>query len=188
AADRAVFGVEVEPGSLENTLAKVRDELGHWVKKGRYTKVRFKFRGKAILPDLPIGAVLAANAVSFWWAGLLRALLATLGATAVLDVELVNDSAREVARGKDHLLAGDLDEAIAAFNRAVEMDRDCAAGYLNLGVAYRLKMERETAISWLERAARADPEGPSGAEAQRLLKQMGVKPPEPAAAAGSTGA
>lgn len=181
-AERTVFGVEVEPGSLETTLQKVRDELGYWVKKGRYTRVRFKFRGKPILPDVPIGAVLAAEAVTFWWAGLLRALLATLGAGALLDVELVNDSAREVAQGKDHLLAGELDEAIAAFERAVAMDRDCAAGLLNLGVAYRLKSEREKAIDYLQQAAAADPGGPTGAEAQRLLAQLGVKPPSEAQA------
>ncbi len=183
-SEKSVFGVEVEPGSLENTLEKVRGELGHWVKKGRYTKVRFKFRGKALLPDLPIAAVLAAEAVSFWWAGLLQALLATLGAGALLDVELVNDSAREVARGKDHLLAGELDEAIAAFGRAGEMDRDCAAGYLNLGVAYRLKMDRERTVEYLQRAAAIDPEGPTGAEAQRLLAQIGIKQEPPREQAG----
>jgi tetratricopeptide (TPR) repeat protein len=180
AADKAeeskVFGVEVEPGSVEKTLAHVREELTHWVNKGRYTKVRFKLRGKPILPDLPVGAVIAAEAVTFWWAGLLRALLFTLGAKAVLEVELVNDADREVARGKEALLAGDLDRAVEGFSKALEMDRDHCAAHLSLGIAFKLKGDLAKARESLQRAEQLDCDGPVGGEARRLLDQMDKGP------------
>jgi hypothetical protein len=172
--DRKVFGVEVEPGSVDKTLAKVREELTHWVNKGRYTKVRFKLRGKPILPDLPVAAVVAAEAMTFWWAGLLRALLVTLGANTILDVELVNDADREVAHGKQALLAGDLDKAMECFKKALQMDRGNPSALLSLGIAHKLRGELAKAREYLEKTERADPQGPSGEEARRLLDQMGA--------------
>lgn len=173
AAGPRVFPVEVDAGSVEKTLAKVREELTHWVNKGRYTKVRFKLRGKPILPDLPVAAVIAAEAVTFWWAGLLRALLVTLGANAVLEMELVNDADREVARGREAFLAGDLERAMEAYRAALEMDRDNSAAHLSLGVAHKLRGEPDKAREMLQRAEQLDPQGPVGDEARRLLDQMG---------------
>jgi len=172
-----VIPIEVEPGKVELALAQLREELQHWVKKGRYTKVRFKLRGKALLPDIPVAAVIAAEAATFWWTGLLKALLLTVGAGALLDVELVNGAEQEVARGKEALLTGDLDEALKLFEKAAEMDRDSAMAHLNLGIGLKLKGERERALSSLTRALELDPEGPHGQEAKRLLEQM--KPPPP---------
>ncbi len=180
-ADRKVFGVEVEPGSVEKTLARVREELTHWVNKGRYTKVRFKLRGKPILPDLPVAAVVAAEAVTFWWAGLLRALLVTLGANTILDVELVNDADREVGNGRQALLAGDLDKAMECFQKALQMDRDNPSALLSMGIAHKLRGELAKAREYLQKTEQADPEGPSGQEAARLLDQMNAAAPPPQA-------
>jgi tetratricopeptide (TPR) repeat protein len=172
AKDKEVFGVEIEPGSIEKTLVRVRKELTHWVNKGRYTKVRFKLRGKPILPDLPVGAVIAVEAATFWWAGLLRALLFTLGANVVLEVELINDADKEVARGKESLLGGDLDRAIEGFTKALEMDRDNAPAHLSMGIALKLQGNTAKARKFLEKTEQLDPDGTSGAEARRLLDQM----------------
>jgi tetratricopeptide (TPR) repeat protein len=172
AAETGVFGVEVEPGSVETTLEKVREELAHWVKKGRYTRVRLKLRGQPILPDIPVAAFLAAEAVTFWWAGLLRVLLVHLGANAVLDVELVSDADLEVSRGKAALLAGDLDRAMASFEKALTMDRDCASAHLNLGIAFKLKGDLEKSAGFLRRTEQLDAQGPCGAEARKLLDQL----------------
>ncbi len=170
-APEKVFPVEVEPGSLEETLKRVREELKHWANRGRYTKVRLKLRGKPLLPDLPVAAFLAAEAVSFWWAGLLRVLLVNVGAKALLDVELISEADEEVSRGKALLLGGDLDQAMAAFRKALEMDRDCASAHLNLGIAYRLQGKHADARDWLQKAEQLDPAGPVGEEARRLLDQ-----------------
>src|SRR5689334_4348295 len=62
-----VMSVEVEPSRVEETLSKFREELSHWAKKGRHTKVRFKLRGKQLLPDIPLAAVVAGEALMFQW-------------------------------------------------------------------------------------------------------------------------
>ena len=127
--------IDVEPGRIEETLRKLRTELGALANKGRYTRVRFKFRGKQLLPDLPLAAVVAAEGLTFYWAGILRALLVNVAGKSVFSVELVNDSARFVQAGKDELLAGEVDRAIEAFRTALRMERDNPRAHLSLGAA-----------------------------------------------------
>jgi tetratricopeptide (TPR) repeat protein len=167
---------EIDPRKLEASLLKLRDQVVSLAKKGRYTKVRFKFRGKQLLPDLPLAAVVAVEGASFYWAGVLRALVFTLAGRTLLDVELVNDSEKQLARGKEALLSGDLDEALAAFRKAEDMDHENPAVHLNLGIALKLKGDHPSARAALTRAAELDPKGPLAAEAERLLKTL--KPAE----------
>jgi tetratricopeptide (TPR) repeat protein len=175
-----VIPLEIDSGSVDKALAKLRNELSHWVNKGRYTKVRFKFRGKPLLPDIPIAAVIAAEAATFWWTGLLRALVVNFGAKTVFDVELVSDADAEVARGKEMLLVGDLDQALAQFEKAVKMDRDSASAWLNIGIAKKLKGDKVGARDAFERAKAIDPTGSVGGEADRLLVTLeAVSPPAP---------
>lgn len=169
--DRA-WPIEIDPRRIEETLAKVRDEVSHWAKKGRYSKVRFKFRGKQLLPDLPLAAVVAAEGLTFYWGGLLRLLLMNLGANAVLGVEIINDSEKRIAQGKERLLSGDLEGALQLFEEALGMDRDNPSVHLNLGVARKLKGDREGARQALERAKALDPDGAIGAEAEKVLSTI----------------
>src|SRR5262249_43233544 len=106
--------IDVQPGAIDEALRKVTDTLRQWANAGRYTKVRFKFRGKPLLPDLPLAAVVAAEGLTFYWTGILRALLVNVPGRSVLDVELVNDSEQHVQNGKEQLLAGAGARAIAA--------------------------------------------------------------------------
>ena len=152
------FPVEIDPKRIEATLAKIGDELSHWAKKGRYTKVRFKFRGKQLLPDLPLAAVVAAEGLTFYWGGILRALLVNVGANTIFGVELVNDSAKKIAEGKERLLRGDLDEALELFQVGADMDRDNPTVHLNIGIALKLKGDRAGAREALEKARALDPE------------------------------
>jgi tetratricopeptide (TPR) repeat protein len=171
----AAFPFEIDPKRIEEGLNKLRGEVIHWTNKGRYTKVRFKFRGKQLLPDLPIAAVAAAEGLTFYWGGILRALLVTVAGGSLLQVELVNDADKRVQAGKEALLAGDLDEALAAFREALAMDRDNGGAHLNVGVALKLKGDREAALAAFERAKALDPEGPLGAEAERLAAPLRPK-------------
>jgi tetratricopeptide (TPR) repeat protein len=141
-------------------------------KKGRYTKVRFKFRGKQLLPDIPLAAVVAVEGATFYWAGLLRVLVFTLAGRAVIDVELVNDSEKKLAKGKEALLSGDLDEALTLFREAADMDGENPAVHLNLGIALKLKGEHPAARVALEKAKALDPKAPTAHEAERLLKTL----------------
>ncbi len=164
---------EIDPKKVEDSLKKFRDQLVQFTKKGRYTKVRFKFRGKQLLPDLPLAAVVAVEGATFYWTGLLRLLVFNLAGRAVIDVELVNDSEKRITAGKEALLSGDLDVALAAFREALEMDPENAVVHLNLGVAYKLKGQKEVARMALSKAKSLDTHGPTGMEADRLMQGLG---------------
>jgi tetratricopeptide (TPR) repeat protein len=163
---------ELDPGRLEEGLRTITSELKHWANKGRYTRVRFRFRGKQLLPDLPLAAVVAAEGLSFYWAGILRALVVNVAGGALLTMELVNDADKRVGEGREALLGGDLDRALELFGQALQMDRDNAGAHLNIGVALKLRGDVGGARTALEQAARLDPDGPAGAEAARILETL----------------
>ena len=168
--------VDVQPGAIDEAMSKVTETLRQWANAGRYTKVRFKFRGKPLLPDLPLAAVVAAEGLTFYWTGILRALLVNVAGRSVLDVELVNDSEQHVQKGKEELLSGEVDRAIAEFRTALAKQHDNPRGHLNLGIALKLKGDRSGARAALERAKGLDPDGPVGKEAERLLRGLGGSP------------
>lgn len=163
---------EIDPQKIEASLNKLKEQVVTLAKKGRYTKVRFKFRDKQLLPDIPLAAVVAVEGATFYWAGVLRALIFTLAGGTLINVELVNDSEKQLARGKEALLSGDLDEALAAFKKACDMDDENPAVHLNLGIAWKLKGDHSAARTALERARDLDPKGPAAPEAERLLKTL----------------
>jgi tetratricopeptide (TPR) repeat protein len=169
------FPLEIDPKRVEEGLAKLKEELVHWANKGRYTRVRFKFRGKQLLPDIPLAAVAAAEGLTFYWAGLLRALVFNAAGRSLFDVELVNDSEARLEQGKQALLSGDIDRALEHFREAIAMERDNPRAHLNLGVALKLQGKPGEARSALLKARDLDPHGPVGKEAERLLST--VSPP-----------
>jgi tetratricopeptide (TPR) repeat protein len=166
---------EIDPKRMEESLKKLQGEMVHWANKGRYTKVRFKFRGKQLLPDLPLAAVVAAEGLTFYWGGILRVLIANVVGKSVLQVEFINDSEKRVQAGKEALLSGDVDQALTLFREALSMDRDNAAAHLNVGVALKLKGDRDGALAAFEKAREIDPEGATGAEAERLAAPLRPK-------------
>ena len=170
-----VLPFEIDPAQLEAGLKKLQGELVHWTNKGRYTKVRFKFRGKQLLPDLPLAAVVAAEGLSFYWGGILRMLVANVVGRSVFEVELVNDADKRVQAGREALLSGDVDQALTLFREALSMDRDNPAAHLNVGVALKLKGDREGALAAFDTARKKDPEGGVGAEAERLSQSLRPK-------------
>src|SRR5215472_2297724 len=157
--------IEVDPSRIDATLFKLKEQLVAWANKGRYTKVRFKFRGKQLLPDLPLAAVLAVEGLTFYWGGILRALIVNVAGKTVLDVELVNASEKQVQLGKEALLGGDIDRAIELFREARSMDGRNPRVHLNLGIALKLKGDAAGARASLQRAHALEPQGSFGAEA-----------------------
>ncbi|HKD41200.1 MAG TPA: tetratricopeptide repeat protein [Myxococcaceae bacterium] len=168
--------IEIDPTRVEATLSKLKDQLVAWANKGRYTKVRFKFRGKQLLPDIPLAAVMAAEGLTFYWGGILRALIVNLAGKTVLDVEFVNDSEKQIQLGKEALLSGDVDRALKLFHEALSMDPNNAKVHLNLGIALKLKGDLPGARSALERARSLDPKGSTAADAERLLAGLDDRP------------
>lgn len=169
-----ILPIDIDPARVEEALGKVASELKHWANKGRYTRVRFKFRGKPLLPDLPLGAVVAAEGLTFYWGGILRTLVFNLAGKSVFEVELINDSQKKVQQGKDALLSGDVEQALKRFEEAIAMERDNAQAHLNVGVALRLKGDTGGARAAFKKAKALDAEGPTGAEADRLLATLPV--------------
>jgi tetratricopeptide (TPR) repeat protein len=163
---------EIDPKKLDQGLAKIKGELTHWVNKGRYTKVRIKLFDKPLLPDLPIGVVAAAEGLSFMLLGPLQSVLGNLVGTAVLNVELISDALHHVNRGRELILAGELQAALAQFRTALAIDRGCAAAHLHIGIALKLQGDRMGARLSFEKAAELDPKGPSGLEAEKLLATL----------------
>jgi tetratricopeptide (TPR) repeat protein len=176
---------EIDPKAVEASLRTLREQVVVWAKKGRYTKVRFKFRGKAVLPDIPLAAVAAVEGATFYWTGLLRLLVVNVAGRALIDVELVNDSEKKLQAGKEALLSGDLEQALVAFREAVDMDHGNPQVHLNLGIALKLQGQSAAARAALEQAAALDPDGPAATEARRLLDTLPA--PAPALPAASTG-
>src|SRR5215470_2957367 len=168
----ATLPIDVQPGAVDEALRKVTETLRQWANAGRYTKVRFKFRGKPLLPDLPLAAVVAAEGLTFYWTGILRALLVNVAGRSVLDVELVNDSEHHVQKGKEELLSGEVDRAISEFRIALAKQHDNPRAHLNLGIAFKLKGDRAAARAALEKARSFDVDGPVGKEAERLLQGL----------------
>src|SRR5438445_12569128 len=106
--------------------------------KGQHTRVRIKFRGKQIA-ELPIAVVAAAEVASFWWFGLLRMVIGHVVGKAVLDIEFVSNADQNVATGRTFLADGELDKAIAEFDKALVMDRRHSGALLGKGIALKLR-------------------------------------------------
>ena len=166
--------MDVEPGRIEEMLQKLSDaSSAPWPTRAATPASASSFAGSSCLPDLPLAAVIAAEGLTFYWTGILRALLVNVAGKSVLSVELVNDSARFVQAGKDELLAGDVDRAIEAFRTALRMERDNPRAHLHLGAALRLKGRTPRRAEALERARALDPHGEVGREAEETAAPHG---------------
>lgn len=165
------FVVDLGDG-FDKAIETIRDRAAHYYKKGQHTKVRLKFRGKE-LATVPLTMLLAVEAGTFLMgAGVVRLLLANVVGRAFLEVEFINEADNHVTAGKERLLDGELDEALAKFREAIDIDRDHPGAYLNLGVALKLKGERDEAQAAFEKAIALDPNGETGKEARRQLEKL----------------
>ena len=67
------FRIDIDPDKIDESVKALQERLKRMVDQGRYTKVRLKYKGKALMPDIPLGIFMATEAASFWYAGLFRA-------------------------------------------------------------------------------------------------------------------
>jgi tetratricopeptide (TPR) repeat protein len=165
------FVVDLGDG-FDKAVETIRERASHYYNRGQHTKVRLKFRGKE-LATIPLTMLLAVEAGTFLMgAGVVRLLLANVVGRAFLEVEFINEADNRVTTGKERLLDGELDEALAKFREAIEIDRDHPGAYLNLGVALKLKGQRDEAGAAFEKAIALDPHGDAGKEARRQLEKL----------------
>jgi len=164
------MAVDVSEG-LDGAFARVSEQARDLMSKGQHTRVRIKFRGKQVA-ELPIAVVAAAEMASFWWFGPLRVVLGHVVGKAVLDVEFVSNADQNVAAGRAFLADGELDKAIAEFDKSLAMDRRHAGALLGKGIALKLRGDKAAARKCFEQAEEADPRGEPGREARRHLDNL----------------
>jgi tetratricopeptide (TPR) repeat protein len=168
AAER--MAVDVSEG-LDGAFAKVSEQARDLMSKGQHTRVRIKFRGKQIA-ELPITVVAAAEVASFWWFGPLRVVLGHVVGKAILDVEFVSNADHYVSEGRKLLGDGELEKAIAEFDKALAMDRRHSGALLGKGIALKLKGDKAAARESFQKAEDADPRSDAGREARRHLDNL----------------
>jgi len=166
--------IEVDPDRVDESVERLTEQVRRAVVRGRYTKVRILYRGKPLMRDIPLGVFVAAEAVSFWYAGLLRALVVNLGARAVLEVVFVHEADEDVKRGRLAYEAGEVTEAQAAFRSALDKEPEHQEALYRLGVLLRVTGQRDVALELLEKAASID--GPLKEQAQEALDRMNRGP------------
>ncbi len=73
--------------------------------------------------------------------------------------------------GNLQLEAGDLDGAIAAYERAIACDTDCAVAYFNLGVAYKRRGRVADGVRALRQAQRLEARANAAASWRRARRR-----------------
>ena len=164
--------LEINTNQLEESIKQTVDRVRYWYKQGIIHKVRLKYRGKAILPDIPLSYFMLAQVASFFLAGVVRALAINLGAKVFFEVEMINDAEELLKRARDLYLDGELDEAARLLNEVVALDGLYAEAYLYLGIIYKIKKEQESASRYFLLAQKLDPHGKAGTEAAKNLKKL----------------
>jgi len=156
---------------LEGALAKISAQARDLMAKGQHTRVRVKFRGKQIA-EIPIAVVAAAEVASFWWFGPLRVVLGHVVGRAVLDVEFVSNADHHIAEGRRWLQEGELEKALAEFDKALSIDRRHAGANLGRGIALKLRGDKASAREAFREAEHCDPRSEAGREARRHLDNL----------------
>ena len=116
------------------------------------------------------GTSTAAEAVSFWYAGLLRALVVNLGARTVIEVEFIHEADEDVEAGRAAYEAGEVAEAEEAFRRALAKETEHEEARYRLGILLRVTGQRDEALELLRAVAQA--EGELAERAQEAIARM----------------
>jgi tetratricopeptide (TPR) repeat protein len=170
--DRPRFTLEVVGENVTEAMEKLRYQVQYWADRGRYNKVRIKRNGKPVLPDIPVGALMAFEAATFFWTGLLRGAVVNVVGRFFFEVELINEAEEHYKRGLEHFLAGDLDEAEECLKKSLRIDDRYPRAHLQLGVLRKLQGQRAAAKEHFEAAMRFDKGGDTGREAEVHLKKL----------------
>jgi tetratricopeptide (TPR) repeat protein len=169
---KAKFKLEVAGENASEAVAKLKRNVQYWVARGRYNKVRIKRGGKAVLPDIPVGALVAFEAATFFWTGLLRAAIVNVVGRVFFEVELVNEADEHYKKGVEKFLAGDLAEAEQHLEKALRVDDRHAKAHLQMGVLRKVQGRRDVAKTHFERVIVLAPKTDASREAEVHLKKM----------------
>jgi tetratricopeptide (TPR) repeat protein len=165
------FKWEIDPASIDESLRRLGARLQQYAEQAQYTRVRFSYRGRQVLPDLPLAAVIAAEGLSLAVAGPLWLLIGNLGVKAFVEVEFIHEASEKVAEGMRLFNEGEVDAAEEKYREALRMKPDDTSALYNLGVLLRVTGRRDEAVAAFEAAAK-DGGHPDAARAKEALERM----------------
>ena len=166
------IAVELDPERMDQSLKALTEKLKHYADQGRYTRVRIKYKGKPIIPDIPLFALIAAEAATIWWAGPLRILVVNLGVKTFVDIELVHAAGEKVQEGQTMFLDGEVEKAEALYREALRIKPGDPAALFHLGVLLKVTGKRDKAKECFAAAAKAE-DHPDAERAQQALEKLG---------------
>jgi tetratricopeptide (TPR) repeat protein len=164
--------LEINTDRVEESIRQAVERLQYWYRQGMIHKVRLKYRGKAILPDIPLSYFMLVQVATFFLTGVVRALALNIGTRVFFEVEMINDAEEVFKRAKDVYLDGDLDEALTLLQEALTLDKDFAEAHLYLGIIHKIRKEYQEAARCFQQAQKLDRNGKIAREAARSLKKM----------------
>ena len=168
------FRWEVDPQALEASLRELVERAKRLVAEGRYTRVRLKYRGKPMGPEVPLPALIAMEGLGLLVASPLYLLIANLGVKAFVEVEFIHEAEDRIREGMDLFNDGEVDEAEKKYREALALRHDDPLASYHLGVLLRVTGRREEAIACLERAAKSEiPEAEKAREARSKMSRTG---------------
>ncbi len=170
--EKAGFSLDAVGKNAGEVMEALRDNVQYWVDRGRYNKIRVKRKGKAVLPDIPIGALMAFEAATFFWTGLLRGVLVNVVGRAFFEVEMINEAEEHYQQGLEAYLAGDLPVAETALDKALSIDPRYARAHLQMGIVRKLQGRKEDAVMHFEEAIIHGEREKTRREAEAHLKRI----------------
>ncbi len=165
------IAVELDPERMDQSLKVLTDKLRHYAEQGRYTRVRIKYKGKPIIPDIPLFALIAAEAATIWWAGPLRVLVVNLGVKTFVEIELVHAAGEKVQEGQTLFLDGEVEQAEALYREALRIKPGDPSALYHLGVLLKVTGKKDKARECFAAAAKAE-DHPDAARAQQALDKL----------------
>ncbi len=166
------IAVELDPERMDQSLRALTDKLRHYADQGRYTRVRIKYKGKPIIPDVPLFALIAVEAATLWWAGPLRVLVVNLGVKTFVEIELVHAAGEKVQEGQTLFLDGEVEQAEALYREALRIKPGDPAALYHLGVLLKVTGKKDKARACFAAAAKVE-DHPDAERAQQALDKLG---------------
>jgi tetratricopeptide (TPR) repeat protein len=170
--------LEINTNKIDESIRQAVERVQYWYKQGIINKVRLKYKGKAILPDIPLSYFMLVQVATFFLTGVVRALAINLGAKVFFEVEMINDAEELLKKARDLYLDGELDEAVRLLEEVIRLDDRYSEAFLYLGIINKIRGDRSAASKHFLQAQKLDPHGKAGREAAKNLKKMLPQPNE----------
>lgn len=164
--------LEINTEKIEDSIRQAVEKVQYWYRQGMIRKIRLKYKGEAILPDIPLSYFMLVQVATFFLTGVVRALAINLGTRVFFEVEMVNDAQELFKKARDLYLDGDLDEAVDLLEDVIQLDKKHAEAYLYLGIIHKIRKDSAEAAKYFHQAQKLDPAGRAGVEAARNLKKL----------------